>query len=190
MYESRFRRAWQASLLGAVLAFAQAASAAPIDEVPSGTMLSKDNWGDRQGPDARRDPRVLQARRVRESDPQARGRQPVGRRPEHEGCGGEESRASTTSTTRERSSTRRAASVRRSSPASRFPTSTRTTRRRARRRSGTGSTRCTGRVPSTPSRRSTGSRATGCCAASRPTCTSSTTTARFRSSSSASARTR
>ena len=44
MQEVSFRRAVQASLLGLALAVTQGAYAASIDEVPSGTMLSKDNW--------------------------------------------------------------------------------------------------------------------------------------------------
>src|SRR5262245_41823957 len=45
MQELRLRRAWQAALFGLTLAAAGAAVAAtPIDEVPSGTVLGKDNW--------------------------------------------------------------------------------------------------------------------------------------------------
>jgi hypothetical protein len=44
MHELKFRRAAQTLFVGLALAVTQAASAAPIDEVPSGTMLSKDNW--------------------------------------------------------------------------------------------------------------------------------------------------
>ena len=44
MQEVSIRRAVQASLLGLLLAVGTHASAAPIDEVPSGTVLSKDNW--------------------------------------------------------------------------------------------------------------------------------------------------
>ena len=44
MQQVRFRRAVQATLLGLALTVAQSAHAASIDEVPSGTVLAKDNW--------------------------------------------------------------------------------------------------------------------------------------------------
>src|SRR5689334_21539819 len=44
MQDLRLRRAWQAALVSLTLALAPAALAASIDEVPSGTVLVKNNW--------------------------------------------------------------------------------------------------------------------------------------------------
>jgi hypothetical protein len=44
MQEPRLRRAWQAAFVALAVAVTSPAFAASIDEVPSGTILSKDNW--------------------------------------------------------------------------------------------------------------------------------------------------
>src|SRR5438445_13043099 len=44
MQELRLRRAWQAVFVTLAVAVTSPVFAAPIDEVPSGTILGKDNW--------------------------------------------------------------------------------------------------------------------------------------------------
>src|SRR4051794_35289057 len=44
MQDLRLRHAWQAALVALAVAVTSPAFAAPIDEVPSGTVLSKNNW--------------------------------------------------------------------------------------------------------------------------------------------------
>ena len=129
MYQSRLRRACQSVIVGIALAVTQGAVAAPIDEVPSGTMLTKDNWEIAKGlmPDE-----ILEFYKRGEYANPILKLEAVNRPSSIRTCRRRPRRiaASSTSTRKEPSSTRRAGSDRRSSPAGRSRTSIRRTQGR------------------------------------------------------------